>query len=299
MGKQNLNRIITMCLIAIMVVVTFPISVKADVGPKPSLDIQIKGVDDREFYYTVLSSDDKPDPIMEWYEPSGEEIKINEIFSKYQDSDDFYFPNRSGVIGKSEEKNIYWMYPPEKYKVILYFPDEKVFVESNTCSSYAFESYFVMDLSEVSEKLDKDKGLNDQVYSVIMQKNYDYTGEIESFGIRILLTLLIELIIALIFKYWEKKQLLVIMLTNVLTQLILNISINIYVYYNGFDIGSLIILFLGEIGVLIIESVIFCLLLNKVAVKKIGKKWAILRALGYAIIANAATYAVTYLSIFD
>lgn len=34
MGKQNLNRIITMCLIAIMVVVTFPISVKADVGQK-------------------------------------------------------------------------------------------------------------------------------------------------------------------------------------------------------------------------------------------------------------------------
>ena len=133
---------------------------------------------------------------------------------------------------------------------------------------------------DYNEELSSDDRLN--VY-----KSYNYGVEIGSLVARILITILIEMAIALLFGYREKKQLLLLVGVNSGTQIILNVLLNI-VNYNLGEMAFVVFYVLFELVVFAIEAVLFYHLLNKISVKQ-KTKWL---AIVYALVANAVSFGV-------
>ena len=56
----------------------------------------------------------------------------------------------------SADKIIEWTYyPPSVFKILLYFPESDSFVVSGACETYAFDSYYTIDLTSVRNGTDE------------------------------------------------------------------------------------------------------------------------------------------------
>lgn len=72
---------------------------------------------------------------------------IWEKFLSYQDADQYFFLQEWWDC--SESHQLCWSYfPPQKFKILLYFPEQDTFYVSYPYEQYAFLSYFRVDLSE-------------------------------------------------------------------------------------------------------------------------------------------------------
>ena len=86
-------------------------------------------------------------------------------------------------------------------------------------------------------------------------KTYNYGREILEFLIRVALTLIIEIgLFFLIQVLYTKHNFKVVLLTNIITQVLLNAILNINSFYLG-KLDSILLLFIMEIIVLVIELV--------------------------------------------
>ena len=170
---------------------------------------------------------------------------------------------------------------PSKFKILLYFPEYDSFVvSSETYEKYAFHSYYKVDAN----------GIEIQSVSIdnreFRLKKAIRIHELTSLISRILITIIIEVFIALIFGFREKKQLLIILVTNIITQSILNILLNLINYYQG---GLMFVFHYVwmELLVIVIEIIAYCSFFNKYSRKvPIGKFKISL----YALIANVASF---------
>lgn len=268
-----------MCLVLLM---TMPISASADMGPKPSVRIEFTGIEGEVYYGTLLSLRDSTGPASAWngnpdyahYHPGDEGYDIWLKFVEYQDTDGYYFLQKWWDCSDTNQLN-WTYYPPTSFKILLYFPETDTFYVSPVYERYAFDSYFTVDLSAY----DTD--------TILAHQSYDYTWEIISLIARIILTIALELGIALLFGYREKKVLGFLAVVNILTQVTLNVALNI-INYNS---GALTFTFsyvLFEILVFAIEAIVYAALLKKFSSKEQKKG----RAVGYAFIANATSFAL-------
>jgi hypothetical protein len=204
----------------------FGMPVYADTGPKPSVDITITGIGSQTCYGTLLSKEKSTGPASVWDgtgEPyTGEGGK--EIWSKFQaytDADGFYFLNWNWAV--SDAKSLHWgYYPPEEFKVLLYFPESDSFVTSGILERYAFSSYYSMAVPAAAEK--------QTVTTINAVKKYNFLFETMSFTIRVLLTIGIELAVAWFFGYRRRKQMILLLKLNLVTQILLNAVLNVLVY---------------------------------------------------------------------
>ena len=142
----------------------------------------------------------------------------------------------------------------------------------------AFDSYFTVDMAEVD-----DNGL------LLAEKSYRYGPEIASFFARFLLTFAVEMGIALLFGFREKKQLLLLLWVNGATQLILNVLLNIISYRSGM-LAFVLSYILFELIVFAIEAVVYSVWLRRVS-EKPKKVWV---CVVYALVANAVSFVVGY-----
>ena len=97
-----------------------------------------------------------------------------------------------------------------------------------------------------------------------------------------MLTLAVELLIALPFGYLKRRHLRVLLVTNLATQLALNLALNLTCYFSG-SLAMWLLYPLLELAVFAVEAVVFRLTLKKPE----GKGHPVL----YAFVANAASYA--------
>lgn len=266
-----------MCLMLVMAM-TIPAS--ADIGPKPSVQIEFTGMEGQTYYGTLLSMYESTGPASVWdgnpehadYQPGEEGYDIWLKFMEYQDADGYYFLQWWWDCSETNQLN-WTYYPPTPFKILLYFPETDTFYVSPVYERYAFDSYFTVDMSD----LDADP--------MVADKSYDYTWEIISLAARIILTIALELAIALLFGYREKKVLGFLAIVNAVTQVGLNVALNI-INYNS---GSMIFTFnyvLLEILVFAIEAIAYAVLLKKFS----GKEQKPVKAVGYALVANAASF---------
>ncbi len=267
-----------MCLVLVM---ALPVTARADMGPKPSVRIEFTGIEGETYYGTLLSKHDSTGPASAWngnpdyahYHPGDEGYEIWQKFVEYEDSDGYYFLQEWWDCSETNQLN-WTYYPPTPFKILLYFPETDTFYVSEVYERYAFDSYFTVDLSAY----DSDP--------ITANKSYDYTWEIISLVARIVLTIALELAIALLFGYREKKVLGLLAVANIVTQVTLNVALNI-INYNA---GSMTFTFsyvLFEILVFAIEAIAYAVLLQKFS----GKEQKKGRAAGYAFVANAASFA--------
>ena len=135
----------------------------------------------------------------------------------------------------------------------------------------------------------KDVKYNEQLSTnqrIEAYRSYQYQQEICSFCIRITLTILIEILIALFFGFRSKKQLCIITIVNCITQILLNVILNIINYYSGLYVFRLFYA-LGEILVFAIEAVIYCTFLKRVSDKKDNSDYIL-----YAFVANGISFVI-------
>ncbi len=267
-----------MCLVLLM---AMPITASADMGPKPSVRIEFTGIEGETYYGTLLSLRDSTGPASAWngnpdyahYHPGEDGYDIWLKFVEYQDTDGYFF--LQWFWDCSENNQLNWTYyPPTSFKILLYFPETDTFYVSPVYERYAFDSYFTVDLSDY----DTDP--------ILAHQSYDYTWEIISLVARIVLTIALELGIALLFGYREKKVLGFLAVVNIITQVILNVALNIVNYRSG-SMSFTFSYVLYELLVFAIEAVAYSVLLKKFSSKELKKG----RAVGYAFVANAASFA--------
>ena len=290
--KSNLKKIITLFICVLFITDLFSVSAGADTGPKPSVRVSFKNMGDELCFGTLLSKNPSTGPNSVWngneddVYNDGCEIDIWRAFVDYEDSDGFYFLQITWQV--NEKKELAWTYyPPESFKILLYYPETEKFVVSDICERYAFDTYYTVDMMGVDiGSVDYDENLsnNDRLKAY---KSYEYTGEIISLFARILITLTIEMCVAFLFGFRTKRALLLLVSVNALTQIILNVLLNIINFNSGeaaFFAGYIML----EILVFAAEALLYAVYMNKFSEKAKSKAFYVI----YSFWANAVSFAL-------
>ena len=277
----------------IFAVTALPITAKADSGPKPSVRIQFKNMGDDLCYGTLLSKEKCTGPARVWDGTARNEQlydldrSIWKAFVDYKDPDGYYFLQRGWTV--SETGEIAWTYyPPGNFKILLYYPETKTFVSSGIYERYAFDTYYTVDMEGVrigSVEYNEDLSTNERINAY---RSYNYRKELLSLAVRILLTIAIEMAVALLFGFLQKKQLKILALVNITTQLLLNLLLNI-IHYNAGPLIFIISYVFFEVIVFALEAGLYCKLLKKVSEKE--ENWYYIL---YSFVANSASFWVGY-----
>lgn len=295
MYKVAKTQRIFLLMLAVLTVLLLlsPLSVHADTGPKPSVRIRFENMGEELCYGTLLSETRSTGPQSVWDgSPETAYYKGNPNFSdavfdydtwrafvRYNDSDGYFFLQTEWEV--SQTKEIAWTYyPPQRFKILLYFPEEGKFVSGGICERYAFDSYYTVDMD----------GLNissvtsgEEVLSPY--RSYDYVNEVLSFLARVVVTVLVELGIAFLFGFRERKQILFLTAVNCVTQVLLNALLNLVNYFSG-QLAFLLLYVALEIVVFVLEAAVYCLWMKKFSAQP--KKNFV--CVVYALVANAVSF---------
>ncbi|MBQ5977331.1 MAG: hypothetical protein IJL51_04270 [Oscillospiraceae bacterium] len=288
--EKSARRLLTLFFAALLLT-TVPVNAWADTGPKPSVTVTLENQGDEICYGTLLSESKGNGPWVVWNGTGSGEYANDEkeaerrarapyevwqAFVDYQDEDGFCFLQFAQRV--DESGTLDWgYYPPDTFKLLLYYPQTGRFAVSGVLHRYAFHARFRVDLQ------------NGAAGRLQVRRAFTWSAELPSFLFRIALTLAVELGIALLFAIRGKKQLLCISAVNVITQLLLN-RILLPVIGPGLSPGvvflsaSLYLPFL-ELLIFILEALAYCLLLNKNTDRP--RKPGIY--IVYAFVANAAS----------
>lgn len=215
-------------LLTLLLLTVFALPAWADIGPKPSVTVVFDGLMEQPCYATLLSEEESTGPYSfdpERQSPSEWMVKGDEemgplawrAFHDYRDEDGYFFLEWFQKL--DENQQLSWTYfPPERFKVLLYFPDSGIFCKSAVCESYAFDSRFSADLENGG---------------ITLHKSYAYGWELASLLVRIAATIALEMALALLFGYASKQALAVILQANLVTQIALNLALNLINFSRG------------------------------------------------------------------
>lgn len=273
--------------ITLMLALLIPSMTYADTGPKPSVNVRFSGLDNITYYVTLLSKTDSTGPFSSYEQDSSrwkegdEDYDIFKKFLSYKDSDGYYFLQYFNKC--SDNSQFSWTYyPPSDFKILIYFPDIDTFaVSSEAYQRYAFDSYYKVDLSKTAISASK------VPIKFSAEGDYNYYGEALAMLARIVITIVIELLIALLFKYRTKHHMAAIGITNVATQTILNLLLNL-VNQNKPQIMFVFYYAVIELGVFFIEAKVYSALFRCWERYEEGGTG---HPVAYAFIANAASFA--------
>lgn len=272
MKKQSLCLVLLIVFCLLCPTVAF-----ADMGPKPSVHITLQHLPGGPCYGTLLSERRSTGPSTAWdgtkrgrsdynYEPNP---AVWEAFVAYEDPDGYYFLQESWQC--DETGGFAWTYyPPQRFKILLYYPETDTFRTSGIYECYAFDSYFTVDASG---------------QTLMAVRSYKYGPELFSLVCRAVLTVLVELAVAWVFRLRTKAVLLPILAVNAVTQIGLNVGLNLANYYSG-PMAFVLLYIVAELGVVLVEALAYRCLLGKVQPPVSAR-----RSTGYAVVANAVSFA--------
>ena len=264
-------------LCCVMLLVTLPVTAHADSGPKPSVRVTFENMGDELCYGTLLSQTDSTGPSSVW---DGDpehiynydlDLSIWQAFANYQDADGYYFLQEGWLC--SESKQLNWTYyPPSSFKILLYYPELDEFTVSEICERYAFDSYFRVTMN----------GLE---IGYVDSSAYDYTWETISLVCRIVVTIVLELAVAWCFGLRRKKLVKTILWVNLVTQIALNVLLNIINYTDGrFAFVACYVLL--EFAVFALEAGAYLLLFRRIKDVRVSGRRVVL----YALTANLVSF---------
>ena len=262
-------KIVLSVLIFLLIFSIGTTTVSADMGPKPASYITIKGIEGE--YVACFAAKNAWGPNFDyegWIEYEMDYVKYNPIM-EYKDEEGFkWITDYYKCNGESEIRFTY--YCPEVYKIVIYQNDQFL-IATEALEMYAYATYYEIDFSTGTVTSPED---------IKVTKTYDYFSEIFNLIVRIVLTLAIELGLFFLFRLYTKRNFNVVLITNLVTQIFLNVAINISLYNSGY-MDALFLLFALEFVVLIIEFITYQILLKE------KKRWIIIL---YPIIANALSF---------
>lgn len=277
------RKITALLFCFLMICLLFPVTANADTGPKPSIVVQFKNMGDELCYGTLLSKDKTTGPYEAWDgseenmpDAAYTDMDIWRAFVDYEDADGYYF--LQNIFPCSEDKAIEWTYlPPNPFKILLYYPKTNTFISSGIYGSYAFDSYFSVDMDGIE--------IADVTPVLIAEESYSYARELFSLSARIVVTILLEVCVAFLFGFGRKNLLIWIFSVNALTQILLNLTLNFTFHEKG-ALSFIASYLLLECLVFVIESALYLVLFPKTSHFAIPQ-WKVIL---YAFTANAVSF---------
>ena len=294
--KEKRNCLKKLCLVCLLLSL-FCLPVHADVAPKPSVTVTLKGLEGRTCWGTLLSAQESTGPFgvvdsldhLEGY--PAEEREAREQFFRLgkENEEGLYFLDY--VYDCSDSQFSWTYYPPSEFQLALWFPDTKTLLVSETEKRYAFDSYFTLSLEELTLTEGEQTGL-------AMAHSYPYGKELLAFLGRVALTVGIEVLAALPFGLWSRRQLKIILKTNVATQGCLNLGVNLFTYFGG-ALAGMTMLFMTPVY-LLAELVVVgqeLITYRRLLVGQEGVSGG--RITAYTWTANAMSFVIGYLLSFQ
>lgn len=286
----------------------------ADTGPKPSASFTFTGMPDEDYYVTMLAEVDcygphrvyQPEDDLPYVLEAGKEDPAYPAWQKfvdYKDTDGYYFLDDLFEQCHGDDEAGWGYYPPQCFKLLLYFPESDTFLCSTITQRYAFDSLYALDLggqspAEIAAPTLTDPngdpiptegtGETSAVGEVTLDKADGTRQQIIGFLGRLCITLIIELALACGWKYRKRSQLLFIGLVNLITQCLLNVALlgwGAQENSRGFIIFWYILLELAVTG---IEAGVYAFLLPGTDHKEEAVRH---NAAVYAIAANVLSFA--------
>lgn len=282
---RNILRRISMVLI---LMAALGIYAFADFGPKPSVVVEFENAGDQEYYVTLVAKEDKLGSpysrITAEDQPETVDIAVWNRLVAFEDPDGMVF---AGNVQKLTGDGAYvWgYYPPSEFRVLIYFPDTDSFVESSEIlEQYAFDSYYQMDFNDLPENW------NDAVAAIPVTRKYNLLWQITAFLLRLAVTVAVECLLAGLFGFKGKRQMLLVFAVNCATQLAMNLlmltqgAVGIFAIY-------VIQYALAELAVILVEGLVYYLALPKLADPYYAEgKHPIV----YAVVGNLASFILGY-----
>lgn len=276
------RRLFCGSILALLLVCLLPLWAAADTGPKPSITVTPEGFGEDACYLTLLSQTETTGPWSKqesfaaskdsYGNPEADEA-IWTAFNDYQDAESFFF---LGCYGEVTGGQVFcWSYyPPDTFKVLAYFPDSGTFAVGPATEREEFSARYTVSPSETGETL-------------LIEKARNQEAENKSFVGRLVLTLALELAVAVVFGFRAKRQIITIVCMNLITQVGLNQAIThlFPVVSSRWYWPGLLVL---EVLIFLVEGAVYARLLPR------WKKdpAAVCHPWGYALAANVASFGV-------
>ena len=239
----------------------------ADTGPHPSVTVTVTNLPDSVHYATLLADKESYGPYHAYSKPytqSGQErFLATSAFLERAAQEGYYY---WGHVFEIKDGRFRWgYYPPERFLILLYDEAAEILYASDVAECYDFDSFYrVTILEDGTLSVERESHLFERVYNI---------------SVRLVTTLLAEILVALLFGYRAKRELLIILVTNILTQALLNWYLIVGETFP--DTLIWMVRFLAmELAVFIGEAVIYAICL---------KSHSKTRAALYAIAANTAS----------
>lgn len=265
------------------------IKVEADMGPKSTVSINIVGVNE-DFFIDLLFQRDLPNEQYrdERYEEGNyfyPEQKIPLLLKDYSEDgfiSSILYRGRPTVPSLKTQNLVKYSYvPPKTFKIIIIFDDD-TFITSKPITTKLFNSNVTWDLSNIDLSIS-------QTNVGTLEESIPYTQMGLDLITRIVLTVLIELVVLFLFRYKRRRSYSVALITNIVTQTILTIFMFQMRYFTAPFFGEVFALIVGEVLILIIESITYRRLLTEHSKK---------RAQVYTFVANFASVALGFVLMF-
>lgn len=276
------RRLFCGSILALLLVCLLPLWAAADTGPKPSITVTPEEFGEDACYLTLLSQTETTGPWSKqesfaaskdsYGNPEADEA-IWTAFNDYQDAEGFFFLGCYGEV-TGGQMFCWSYYPPDTFKVLAYFPDSGTFAVGPVTERKEFSARYTVSLSETGETL-------------LIEKARNQEAENKSFVGRLVLTLALELAVAVGFAFRTKRQIITIVCMNLITQVGLNQAIT-----HLFPVVSSRWYWPG---LLVLEVLIF--LVEGAVYAKLLPRWkkdpaAVCHPWGYALAANMASFGV-------
>ena len=282
---RNILRRISMVLI---LMAALGIYAFADFGPKPSVVVEFENAGDQEYYVTLVAKEDKLGSpysrVTAEDQPETDDIAIWNRLVAYEDPDGMVFAGNAQKL-TGDGAYVWGYYPPLEFRVLIYFPDTDSFVESSEIlEQYAFDSYYQMDFNDLPENW------NDAVAAIPVTRKYNLLWQITAFLLRLAVTVAVECLLAVLFGFRGKRQMLLVLAVNCATQLAMNLlildeSVGLFVFY-------VLQYALIEVGVILAEGLVYCLALPKLATPEQNRN---IHPIAFAFFGNVASFSLGFL----
>ena len=268
------KKVLLFFAVVFLFVSLFPHTLSADMGPKPSVSIKVEGIEGMKYFVTLLSDKEQYGPWSKIEEVDNHSSDAEDIafayFANYDDPDGFCFLGNMSEMLEGDGEFSWTYYPPDKFKIAIYCFDESSLSVSDVYERDAFNAYYTVQYEKDLLKVDEEIHLGKALLSGIF---------------RALVTIAVEMALAYLFKYRERKQIMTILIVNIITQLLLNVFLSVCDYLGGILVWMMMFV-IGEIAVLILEYLIYLIAFKK---EKRGKLFL------YTLLANLLSGVFTFI----
>lgn len=271
-----MKRIVVFFLALLGSILAFPCAAKADVGPKPSLEVIVKNPPKTEYYLDLLVDYSVNDSYENIREKENYSEEMYNILKNYNVDGwrpalvtGTRVPLFGSLVGHKNGENMVHKFSyigvPDRFKLIMVTKDGETIVSKNVIERKAFNSTVYFDCKT----------------NILEEKSF-IVAYLLQFIVTCSMTLIIEGLILILFKFSLKVNWKPFLAINIITQVLLTLIVFGTMYSHG-SFAAILVYIPFELFILFLETVLF---------GKYLTQHSISRRKAFAIVANICSFLV-------